>query len=271
MFLIVPPSPPLTPFVRGYWFVEDLAGSYQGRPIRTSPHPAAVLTVHLGQPNMNDRGIAVPVASLLGLQTRVRTWLSGPETKFVMVMLSVEGLIRLFPATGDATADSVLDLGGVLGDRGRRGLVQDLTAAWQPHLVAKQLDHWLERHLHGTRTRPEARRFAAAWKVLESTGRVDATATQVGISRRELHRWSRRHLGVAPKQLADLARLQASVASVQTGQGDPVAGFSDQAHQIRTWGRRLGVTPGAYTPSLLATMAKQAGAMLPQQAVTHYL
>jgi hypothetical protein len=64
------------------------------------------------------------------------------------------------------------------------------------------------------------------------------------MNRRQLHRLFHRHLGIGPKLLADLERLHSSLRGVQTRYGDPLAGFSDQAHQIRNWRRRLGVTPG---------------------------
>ncbi|MBC8069904.1 MAG: hypothetical protein IAG13_16320, partial [Deltaproteobacteria bacterium] len=86
---IVAPSAALRGLVSSYWIVRDAAGVHAGQPIHTSPLPFAVLSVNLGVPNRSDEGGAVPRASLLGLQSRVRRWESGPETFFVMAMLTL--------------------------------------------------------------------------------------------------------------------------------------------------------------------------------------
>ncbi|MCZ7171453.1 helix-turn-helix domain-containing protein, partial [Salmonella enterica] len=80
-------------------------------------------------------------------------------------------------------------------------------------------------------------------------------ARLTAVDRRQLHRWFERHLGLGPKQLMDLERLQSSIQAVQRGDGDALSGYSDQAHQIRNWRRRLARTPGGYArggPSPLA-------------------
>jgi AraC-like DNA-binding protein len=229
-----------------------------------------VLTINIGRPNLDAFGAMVPRASLLGIQTHARDWVSGPDTYFVMVLLTVRGLVHLFPCTGADTIDSVLDLGSLIGDRQGRGIVEDVALAWHPRLIAAQLDNWLSRRLQATKPPVEAVPFAAACEMLKRDGRVCAVAAEVGISRRQLQRWSQAHIGLGPKELADLERLQASVNSVQTGRGDPIAGFSDQAHQIRTWRRRLGITPGSYKQSPLSIMAAELGGVVLSNAACHH-
>lgn len=221
------------------------------------------MTVHLGQPNRMECGSAVPRVSFLGLQTGARVWHSGPETRFVMIMLTLRGILRLFPHTGEGTADRVVELGALLGDREARLLRESLSGEWQPLLLAMRLDRWLERRLVA---RGELERLIAAVEVLQRTGRVAEAAASAAVSRRQLHRWTRQQLGLGPKEVAHLARLEASVAAAQSPGGDPGQGFSDQAHQIRVWRQWLGTTPGAYRPSALCELARTAGATAP-----HYL
>ncbi|TPG40546.1 GNAT family N-acetyltransferase [Sphingomonas koreensis] len=74
--------------------------------IRTGPVPLSVLSVNLGRPDANENGCMVPNASLLGLQSRARTWRSWSETYFVMAMLTIPGFIRLFPNAGAESSNA---------------------------------------------------------------------------------------------------------------------------------------------------------------------
>ena len=105
--------------------------------------------------------------------------------------------------------------------------------------------------------------------MLRAGGTVEHAARHAEVTRRQLHRWFCQHLGVGPKQLMDLERFQASLQAVQREQGDPVAGYSDQAHQIRAWRRRLGETPGLYARRPRSPMAAYFGAGAP--TTTFYL
>ena len=255
MFLTLPPTPRLASMVHAYWFIEDLPGRHEGRPIRTSPVPAAVLSINMGRPNAAEDGSLVPKVSLLGLQSHARSWRSWSDTYFVMAMLTIAGLVRLFPHTGPDTFDRLLDVGAILGDRLSGELSNEAAAAVEPVRIAAAVDGWLLERLAASRPVPESRRLVAAHRTLSHGGSVVEAARAAGADRRQLHRWSRRHFGTGPKALGDLERLQSSLRSVQAHQGDPVAGFSDQAHQIRDWRRRLGVTPGAYRADARSPMA----------------
>lgn len=255
MFQVIAPCPSLAAYVSGYWFVRDLAGEYEGQSIETCPCPGAVLSVNFGRPNAMEGGPTVPEVSLLGLQTGSRRWRSWSDTYFVMAMLSVTGLVRLFPGIGADSRDRLLDLAGYLGDRSTGLLSADLSAAWSPGRIAHQLDTWFMDRLLAVPATTELPLLTAAHSLLRLGRQVQEVAGLTGIERRQLGRWFERHVGVSPKQLMDLERLQSSIQAVQRGEGDPLCGYSDQAHQIRSWRRRLARTPGGYAqrgPSSLA-------------------
>jgi AraC-like DNA-binding protein len=260
MFVTRPAAEALAPFVAGYWLIEDLAGAHpRGEPIHTAPRPGAVLTVHLGRPNVGELSVGAPAVSLLGVQSRARSWWSRGDCYFVMVMLSVPGVLRLFPALGDALGDGMLELGSVLGDRTVRRLHVDVVGAFTPDRIARCLDRWLLARLESLPPIDELARFSCAFDTLACSGQVEAAAAAAGISRRQLERWSARHVGHAPKALAGLLRVHASLRAVQTGAADPRGGFSDQAHQIRAWRRHLGTTPGRYAESAMAARFAREG------------
>lgn len=246
MFVTLPPDPQLAPMVAAYWFIEDIEGAFAGQTIQTSPIPMAVLSVNIGRPNTSEDGSVIPRASLLGLQSQARFWRSCSDTYFVMVMLTIPGLVRLFPNTGQDLTDRILDLGAIAGDALAGSLSRSVSAALEPREIAKLLDHWLIARLVSSQAVLELHRLSAAHTVLRCNGSVSDAAEAASINRRQLHRWFVRHTGMGPKELADLERLQNSVRSSQSKRGDPGLGFSDQAHQIRSWRRRLGITPGIY-------------------------
>ncbi|TAL03170.1 MAG: helix-turn-helix domain-containing protein [Rhodospirillaceae bacterium] len=257
MFLSVSPAPQLSALVRAYWFIEDLPGDHEGSLIRTSPVPLAVLSVNMGRPNAQENGGLVPNASLLGLQSRARGWQSWSETYFVMAMLTIPGFIRLFPNVGADSADMLLDLGAIAGDAPTHSLIGAIGADQGPRRIAAMLDKWLIARLMSTSPITELRQIAVAHDILRRGESVERAARIAQVSRRQLHRMFHRHLGVGPQELAVLERLQSSLSGVQTGRGDPLHGFSDQAHQIRSWRRRLGITPGAYSRATRTPMADQ--------------
>jgi AraC-like DNA-binding protein len=269
MFLILPPDPRLSSFVKSYWFIEDIPGEHEGRPIRTSPIPSAVLSVNVGRPNATEDGSLVPSASLLGLQRQARSWQSWSDTYFVMAMLTARGLVRLFPYAGSASADRLLDLGALAGDATTRTLARGVAAAWTPQRIANELDRWLLGRLATSDPVPENNRLARAHSVLKCGGTVKMAADEAKIDRRHLHRWCHRHFGIGPKEVAELERLQNSLRSIQAKTGDGVDGFSDQAHQIRNWRRRLGVTPGAYRDDPRSPLATYFSA-IPKAAETPF-
>lgn len=256
------PHPALRPFVHAYWFVKDIDGLHEGRPIHTAPYAGAVLTVNIGRPNAMVGGPVVPSVSLLGVQTSGRQWQSWAETYFVMVMLSPIGLARLFPHVGAQTCDRLIELNTMIGDSEAHRLVTAVAAAWAPARIVAHLDAWLGRWLNRTPEVPELGKLTHALQQLMEGGKVDQVAGELGVSRRQLHRWSVHHLGTGPKQLAEVARLQASLHARQQG-GDPWQGYSDQAHAIRDWQRRIRITPGRYAPKDRSPMAVTFGGSSP--------
>jgi AraC-like DNA-binding protein len=262
---VIFPDPRLSSYVTSYLFVRDLTGEQMGKPIHTCPQPGVVLSVNFGRPNAMIGGPIVPQVSLLGVQTVSRAWRSWENTYFVMAMLTVEGLVRLFPATGESI-DQLIDLGSLVGDATTDSLRCRLDAAWTPSRIAAGLDEWLLSRLEMIAAPQEFRRMSAAHRLLRAGLSVEATANAVEVSRRQLSRWYNTHLGAGPKQIMDLERLRRSIQSTQSGRGDPLMGFTDQAHLIRNWRQRLGTTPGAYArtgPSHLAHLFNDPGTREP--------
>ena len=243
------PRAELARLVHGYWVIADLDGAHRDHPVITAPHLATVLTINVGRPCVAADAPVAMRASLLGIQSRARTWCSDRECYFAMIMLAPGAVARLFPACGPGIADRQLELGEVLGDRDARGLQACVAAARSPEKICAALERWLLDRLASVRTAGTTVAFERACAALVATGNVARAAAEVGVSIRQLERWCASFVGHPPQTLAGIARVQRSLRAVQAGRGDARDGFADQAHQIRAWRRHLGVTPGRYRPS----------------------
>ncbi|MFJ5047413.1 DUF6597 domain-containing transcriptional factor [Streptomyces sp. NPDC088719] len=91
---------------------------------------------------------------------------------------------------------------------------------------------------------------AAVADRLRRGGSVAATAAEVGLGARQLHRRSLAAFGYGPKTLARILRLQRALALVRAGlpyaEAASAAGCADQAHLAREMRALAGTTLGAY-------------------------
>ncbi|MGW0818430.1 helix-turn-helix domain-containing protein [Streptomyces viridiviolaceus] len=92
---------------------------------------------------------------------------------------------------------------------------------------------------------PLLRRIVAA---LDAGRPVAATADELGVTARQLHRRSLAAFGYGPKTLARVLRLQRALTLARGGlplaETAARAGFADQAHLTREVGELAGATPG---------------------------
>lgn len=169
-----------------------------------------------------------------------------------MALLTPAGLARLAPESGRALIDGHVEVGALIGDAGATALRDAVVRDGEE---ASALDLWLRARLLGAKDDERATSFDAICATLAQADRVDEAADGLGLSRRHLSRLLGNHLGLGPKTLIDLHRLDRSLRAVQTRSSSGAEGFADQAHQVRSWRARLGTTPGRYLregPSVLA-------------------
>ncbi|MEM0981568.1 MAG: helix-turn-helix domain-containing protein [Cyanobacteria bacterium P01_H01_bin.58] len=242
----IEPYPHLRPYVLSYRIVEDIPGDFAGTPIWTCPEPIGVLSANFGKRSFHESGAIHPKVGLLGVQTRTRQWLSQPETSFVMAILTIPGMMTLFPAIGQDSANNLLDVAGLWGERRADQFWRCLPHKLEHDDVKSAMDGWLLAFL-GTAPISTRQRCLQLHQALRSNQRIDTACEQLGITTRTLQREFQRHLGISPKQVMNLYRLQRSVtANVAAVSQSPMQEFADQAHAIRTWRRYLSRTPARY-------------------------
>jgi AraC-like DNA-binding protein len=116
------------------------------------------------------------------------------------------------------------------------------------HARLSALVGWL-RHRLADAPPPDPRIAQAVALLSTGEARVDDVADLVGVTRQHLARGFRREVGITPKQLARIARMQRAAAALRRG-GDLARlaaelGYFDQSHLSRELRELAGVTPAA--------------------------
>jgi AraC-like DNA-binding protein len=104
------------------------------------------------------------------------------------------------------------------------------------------------------RREPDATTAAAVGLIHGSGGAapIEAIARHTGLSLRQLERRFRRSVGLSPKMLARITRLQAVVRNAEQSKSEGWAalatrcGYADQAHFVREFREFSGQTPSAF-------------------------
>jgi len=251
---IAPPGD-LAPYVDRLWLRTTVRG-VPGRIHRVLPDGCVDVIVHA------DRG----ATELVGAMTRAAEIPDGPAELVA---------VRFKPGTAAAITRGALaeltdqnpelaefgiadDLAGRIVDA-RAHPAAPLLAAKIPlsvtsHARLAALVAWLRRRLADAAP-PDP--LVARAVALLSTGaaRVDVVAGALGVTRQYLARGFRREVGITPKQLARIARMQRTMAAIRGRARAPARldlarlavelGYFDQAHLCNELRALIGVTPAA--------------------------
>jgi AraC-like DNA-binding protein len=102
--------------------------------------------------------------------------------------------------------------------------------------------------------RVDARVAWAARRIQHAKGRlpIETLRRQMGVSTRTLERLFQRDVGLGPKKLSRILRIQSVVRGVNAGRSDPWrrlalrVGYFDESHFVRDFQSVAGVTPGKF-------------------------
>lgn len=264
-FVPIEPAHHVRPYVEQYWFCrEDRATPF--RPVLNCPLPRPYLALRIrGEILVNEQRLSAKM-TFSGVQTFSRPTQGYQGYYALLAPLTIAGTVRLFPALG-GLANRVAEFGDLWGDKLPRELHNAAVFAWEPRRVAEVVDAWLTRRLQQVRQPREAPRFLAAYQHLCRGCSLEVAARHVDVSARQLERWFVSHLGIGPKRVMRLERLQQSLWAIRVG-GDPLKGYSDQSHQIRDFRTYLHITPQQYGREILRvqhTYAELASSLYPQR------
>lgn len=229
------PDPRLRPWVSHYWFSRGGASTHVVLPDGCVDLVAAI----------SDRASTV---SVYGTATQRTTLSTDPAERYLGVRF-LPGQARHFLSM---SAGELTDSAEQVSGRDALGLAE---APWRA-VGARDLFRGLDAVLLGLLAHRTPRRLALD-RVLARLhdsphGALATLAADCGLSRRQLERQCRTHVGVAPAQFAMIRRCHRVLSALsQTPAGmslatlATVAGYADQSHMTRELRRFTGLTPGA--------------------------
>ncbi len=265
------PSPSLRPFVDRFWIqtAEEDGGQGGGQnggqaadepaAHRVLPDGCIDVIVHLDDGGAAElvgtmtRAIVVP-----GGASRVAAVRFAPGGAAPLLGISAAELTDRAPSLGDVRAAArALPLDGVVrSDR-------DAPAAVAALLERRLLDR-LARSIGVPR--PDATVARAVQRLFSAQPpSMAALAAELGWSVQHLRRLFAQHVGISPKELGRVARLQRAVARLQRDPREPLAmaavalGYFDQAHMARDFRLLAGATP--------AEVRAEVGSIFPIQSL----
>ena len=267
-----PPAQDLARLVAGYCLCDDPSGVMAGQSVTACPQLQSVICLQLADDVDTDFRDRRPVMSYAGLQPGPRGYRPAGAARSLLIFLTDLGALRLFPHVGPDIFAEGHDMGGLIGDGPVIRARTAASAADNDRDLTDSLDTWL-RERFAAAPAPGVDRVAAAMAHLgPGAMTVAQSAGAVDLSERQLERAFQAHIGITPKGYQQLFRLNRSLTAALSGEGDPLDGFSDQAHQIRTWKTHLGATPGAIGRQGLSPVGRMflSEARAGGQVRTHY-
>jgi AraC-like DNA-binding protein len=241
------PGPALAPFAACLWSLRASAAEAGLQSVL--PDGRMELLFHFGDPFLrvfDDGTIEKQQRVLVAGQLRSRLLLQPTgEVDVVGVRFRPEGAAALLGCPVDEIAGHVIAADDVIP---RIAVLAERIHAAEDRLQA--LRGLVARTFRAAR-RPDVRLSWAARTLLDN-GSVDAAARAAGWSTRQLERQFLRNVGLPPKTLTRIGRIQAVVRAVASGAQHSwgriahACGFADQAHMIREFRAIAGETPTAY-------------------------
>jgi AraC-like DNA-binding protein len=225
-----------------------------------SPSPAAAMRTHRVLPDgcidilFEAAGTDPASISVVGMMTRPLLVTRREAASFTGVRFKPGGAAAFFREPLHRLTDARVELRELWRESG--SLLGRLTDEPAPAKRLGLLVGELERRLgEAPRRSHPGCGFAVRTLEVEPETRVRDLCAQLGVSRQALARSFREHVGVPPKTLSRVLRLQRTVrfigrtaAGTRAGWADLAldAGYYDQSHLVAEFKELVGLTPGAY-------------------------
>ncbi|HEV7768790.1 MAG TPA: helix-turn-helix transcriptional regulator [Thermoanaerobaculia bacterium] len=190
-------------------------------------------------------------SGITGIQSTAKLFVPDADTGTVLVRFSPFGAYRLFGCSMNALTNAHVPLTELVPHiREIEARVSESSADQAEAIIRR----WIETTFEHDRATIDPNVLAAEQRIRASGGRepIERVADQIHVGRRQLERLFRTQVGVTPKEFASLVRFRRVLARIQTRTSwadlADEAGYADQAHFVRNFVRRTGMTPTEYAP-----------------------
>jgi AraC-like DNA-binding protein len=255
-YLVHQPSPALAPIVECVWTLEGQAVELNGEPQSILPDGRPEIIVHLGDAfdRVGEGGAVTRQGALLVAGQLTSQLLLQPTGRIAVagVRLRPDGMAALFRQPAGELTGLTIGMDAVARPlfaalaqvRDSTGSVREAVSAIQQRLAS---------HVDTTRVDPVVRLAVGAIEASAGRMSVEHLARRAGMTRRHLERRFRAVVGLSPKRLSRIVRLQRAIRMMDTleasGRGARTAaacGYADQAHFIRDCRELCGQAPAAW-------------------------
>ena len=235
-------------------------------PLAVAPHEALVLSLQFGRGSSHPIGPKAELGlgtSLTGIRHWTGAFHGAGDCVTLFALLTPLGAVQLLDSRRlDQSPRIRAPLAHLLDESVTRPLESRVALAHGLGDKLRVFATWLESRAHASRRqdRTALRAARAAMRLLtQPLAPLERLADEQHVCRRQLERDFDRWIGVAPRHLAQVARVQgvarevyggASLADAAAGQG-----FADQPHMNRVVRQLTGLTPRQFVGSLAAPFA----------------
>lgn len=254
-YQVYTPCPELQPFVKCFWSLEDDA---QNEPVkqRVLPDGCMEMIFHYGDPYRQyfEDGSSI---------TQPRSFLFGQITKYIEIApTGISGIISarflpdgIFPFINmpvSTLENKAVSLTEIFTEEGRIFEEQVIKASDLRERI-KLIETFLLAKLAEQRV-IDAITKSCVDVIFQSQGQIGlaALADKLNIHRRNMERKFTSVIGISPKQLARVARLQAALKMIQQKKFNSLTeiayenGYFDQAHFIKDFREFTGISPKSF-------------------------
>jgi AraC-like DNA-binding protein len=268
-YQVFEPSALLQPFVKCFWTLEDEATV---SPVRQRVVPDGCMEMIF---NYGDRFYQYPEDGSCILQPQ--SFIFGQITSFLEIAPSgVTGLVaaRFVPeglapfldypvAYLENKAVAIQDIFGKAGEELAQAIIASLSTRERIHLIEKFLLSKLE-----SQATIDSITHACVETILKTQGQlgVSELADKLNIHRRNLERRFETAVGMSPKQLSRIVRLQSTLKLLEQKKYSNLtslayeSGYYDQAHFIKDFKEFTGISPKSFFAENLRLSALFIGA-----------
>ena len=254
-YLVYTPSPELQPFVKCFWSLEDETKKENVKQ-RVLPDGCMEMIFHYGDQYLQyfeDGSILKqPRSFLFGQITKYIEIASTGISGIISARFLPDGICPFINMPVSTLENKAVSLTEIFNEEGRK-LEEEVINAKDAQERIKLIETFLLSKLTG-QPAIDAITKSCVEVIFQSQGQIGlaALADKMNIHRRNMERKFTSMIGISPKQLARVARLQAALKMIQQKKCNSLTeiayenGYFDQAHFIKDFKEFTGMSPKSF-------------------------